>query len=528
MFLAYNIGTLIVSSMSNNPSPRVQTRQTEQPGDPVEDQYWKIISDTGPIAGVTGEIKIVAVTASGNDGNVETNVIDNDPNTRWSCLGIGSWIKLKLERLATVKQIDFQWYNDPARSYNITADFIVTQTGTSSQVAHQGNSPLSILFLADPVTASEITLKLVDTTNPKKWFSIVGVKVLGTIIGPPEPPGPGPNPPPIPPTPEDGLDKFGRKKIYGDIANPEKFSSWFMDMNSPGSDPRGNNPESSSYMPKFTKNSDGSWKIKGQNEIRWAITQDNGFHQDKLCTDLQVCQKQGFMQDSKDWGTPPSGLEMKAYYRMNAASSSTSNGEMHLEHVMKGQRSTTSNTKLPTCGCVLGGSFNLHGNNYFNKGQSGLARQKWEKDLKHTTGYSVDSSGVNNNAAYNFKMGQWFGLATVVYNLPDGNVQMEHWTDEKADNNWKKTHSWIDKPIKGYWPPRGDISGINAGDNHVINFGGPLSCFRSDNCPDYDIKWASLRSIDPTKKLMGAEHNMKTISHNTVVEEDREYQVSVV
>jgi hypothetical protein len=322
----------------------------------------------------------------------------------------------------------------------------------------------------------------------------------GVIPGPE--PGPGPVPPGPTPTPGPGVDVFGDKAIYEDATM--EFSHWSMDMANPGADPRGHNPESSSYMPKFIKNSDGSWKIKNQIEIRWAITQDGGFDQNKLCTDFQKCQHQGFMQDKKDWGTPPSGLLMKAYYRINAVSSSSRNGEPHIEQVMKGQRSTTSDTHVGVCNCPIGCSDNVHCNCYCNKGHDGPARQKYEEDLKHTTGYKKDISGVNNNTAFNFKLKQWFGLATVVYNLPNGNTQMEHWTDETGTNNWKKTHHFEDDGKK--WPPRGSVAGCNTGSDLRINFGGPLSVFRSDNLTDYDIKNAVIRSIDPTKPLMGAEH----------------------
>ena len=41
-------------------------------------------------------LPISAVTASGNDGNVPSNVIDNNLNTRWSSNGIGQWIRADL------------------------------------------------------------------------------------------------------------------------------------------------------------------------------------------------------------------------------------------------------------------------------------------------------------------------------------------------------------------------------------------------------------------------------------------------
>jgi hypothetical protein len=324
------------------------------------------------------------------------------------------------------------------------------------------------------------------------------------------------------PTPSQ-VDVFGKKKIYADMPG---FSNWAMNMNDPHSDPRANNPESSSYMPKFTKNVDGTWKIKDQTEIRWAISQDNGYNQSKLCTDFQKCQKQGFMQDNKDWGTPPSGLEMTAYYRINAANTGTSNGEGHIEHVMKGGRSTTSNTIVGVCNCALGCSNNLHGNTYFNALHGlapGPARQKWEKDLKHTTGYSTDVKGVNNSSAYNFQKGKLFGIKTIVYNNPtNGNTEMEHWTDENGDNSWKKTHHWEDTGSN--WPPRGDVSLCNVGTDHRINFGGPLSVFRSDNLLDYDIAYASIRSVDITKPLQPASEHAKRFSDTAINEDDIMYQ----
>lgn len=308
-------------------------------------------------------------------------------------------------------------------------------------------------------------------------------------------------------------DAFGHKLIYALTGDGSK---WAMDMNDPGSDPRGKNPESSSYMPHFIKNADGSWKITNQTEIRWAITADDGFDESKLCTDFTKCRNQGYMMTPKDWGSNSAkGHMLRAYYRINAVSSSSHNGEGHLEHVMRGQRSTTSNSTFGgPCTCAIGCSDNYHCNCYCNKGSDGPARQKYEKDLFHTSGYSKDINGVNNNTAYNFKKGQWFGLTTIVYNLPDGSVQLEHWTDENADDNWKKTHSMADRD---QWPPRGAIGNCNlphsASGSPPITFGGPLSVFRSDNLVDYDIKDAVIVSIDKTKPLMGPAHIVETISH---------------
>lgn len=345
----------------------------------------------------------------------------------------------------------------------------------------------------------------------------------------PTPPAPTPTPTPIPPTPTPtpvpptpppttttNVDTFGVTKVYADGTGG---SNWTMNMSDPMGDPRAKNPESSGYPPKFTKNSDGSWKIKNQTEIRWAINQDNGFNQSKICTDFQKCQAQGFMQDNMDWGTPPNGLEMTQYVRINSISSSTKNGEGHIEAVMKGWRSTTGDQKVGPCNCAIGCSNNYHGNIYNNKGKNGSARQKWECDLKHTSGYKSDINGVNNNSAYQFKLGQFQGFKTIVYNINNGQVQLEHWTDEDNTNRWKKTHSFVDDGHS--WQPRNNADGCNVPKvGNAITFGGPICCFRSDNLTDYDLKNCSIRSIDPTKKMLGVAHVVNATTDHPANPED--------
>lgn len=404
---------------------------------------------------------------------------------------------------------------------DITAFMWSQTTGTAVTLL---NATTKTATFTAPSTVGSLgfTLRVTDKAGSTSSANAL-VQVVATPP-PPCPPGQHRDPntgqcvPDVTP-PGTNVDKFGVSKIYGDGPG----SNYFM-TNDPGNDPRGNNPEaSSSYKPKYIDNHDGSFKIKGQIEIRGAITQDNGFNQSKMCTDFKKCTAQGFMQDSMDW----KDIEMTSYYKINQVGSSSHNGEPHIEHVMRGQRSTTSNSTFGgPCTCALGCSDNIHGNCYCNKGSNGPARQKYERDLFHTSGYSVDSNKngpVNNNSAFNFKLGQWFGLKTIVYNLPNGNVQMEHWTDENATNTWKKTHSLIDSP--GAWPPRGAIGNCNTDGSQPITFGGPLTVFRSDNLQDYDIKWQSIRSIDSTKKLMGVAHLMDvTPKENIIVKEDEIYQ----
>ena len=48
--------------------------------------------------------------ANGNDGNLPANAIDNNLNTRWSNLGIGSWIQTDLGEQKTICSVDIAWY----------------------------------------------------------------------------------------------------------------------------------------------------------------------------------------------------------------------------------------------------------------------------------------------------------------------------------------------------------------------------------------------------------------------------------
>ena len=42
------------------------------------------------------KLPISDVTANGDDGNHPPNAIDNNVNTHWSNLGVGSWIQIDL------------------------------------------------------------------------------------------------------------------------------------------------------------------------------------------------------------------------------------------------------------------------------------------------------------------------------------------------------------------------------------------------------------------------------------------------
>src|SRR5207249_5688581 len=74
-------------------------------------------------------LKVVAVTASGNDGNLPTNIIDGDPTTRWSSLGKGQFITLDVGSIASISEIDVAWYKGDTRTSNYVIE--VSADGTT-------------------------------------------------------------------------------------------------------------------------------------------------------------------------------------------------------------------------------------------------------------------------------------------------------------------------------------------------------------------------------------------------------------
>ena len=64
------------------------------------------------------KLPVTSVTAIGNDGNIPSNVIDNNLNTRWSNNGVGSWIQTDLGSKRTICSVDIAWHRGDMRVNN--------------------------------------------------------------------------------------------------------------------------------------------------------------------------------------------------------------------------------------------------------------------------------------------------------------------------------------------------------------------------------------------------------------------------
>jgi hypothetical protein len=326
------------------------------------------------------------------------------------------------------------------------------------------------------------------------------------------PPG-SPSVPSIPFPSTGPADKFGVKKIYPDGPG----SNWTMPDDPTARDDTRSNPELTGSPVRWGgKNPDGSWRMNGPQSVRWAIAQDNGFKQSQMSCCTDIVKPRGYMQDAKDW----KDIEMTAYYRVIKCGSGSANGSCHIEHVMRGQRSTTSSTPNGPGGCGIGCSDNYHCNAYPAEG-----RLKFEKNLFHTSGYSNDISGTQKQGAIRkFDNNTWIGLKSVVYNLPNGSVKLEWYVDEAANNTWVKKHEFTDS---GQWTPRGSTGNCHHVNGNPITWGGPLCAFRNDNITTMDIKWATIRSI--TAPGGAAQASQATIFDDYITMSDvRAYQASRV
>lgn len=94
---------------------RVQTRITTMPGDPVEERFWEVTSDSGKLEGPAAAyvpLKITKVTALGFEEGHEPEQTITDWNVGdhyFQAIGAGSWIQYDLGQVCDVSEISIAW-----------------------------------------------------------------------------------------------------------------------------------------------------------------------------------------------------------------------------------------------------------------------------------------------------------------------------------------------------------------------------------------------------------------------------------
>src|SRR5437588_77886 len=131
------------------------------------------------------KLPIASITSTGNDGNLPANVLDNNLNTRWSNLGVGSFIQANLGGQKTICSVDIAWYRGNLR----VNDFVisVSSDGTSFTNVFTGKSSGTTLsaekYAFPSVTASFVRITVKGNTE-NNWASITELSVDATSKNP--------------------------------------------------------------------------------------------------------------------------------------------------------------------------------------------------------------------------------------------------------------------------------------------------------------------------------------------------------
>ena len=132
---------------------------------------------------------IAAVSAIGDDGNVPQNAIDGNLATRWSNLGIGSWIKLDLGTTNTVCSTDIAWYQGNQRSNNfIISTSLDGNTFTNVYTGASSGTTASLENYDFADIPARYVMITVNGNTANDWASISEINIKTSSTTPPPPP----------------------------------------------------------------------------------------------------------------------------------------------------------------------------------------------------------------------------------------------------------------------------------------------------------------------------------------------------
>jgi hypothetical protein len=138
------------------------------------------------------KLGITGFKATPNDpGNIPANTIDNNPDTRWSSFGVGSFIQSDLGSVKTICSVDVGWYNGDARQNKFVIS--VSKDGTTFSDVFSGTSSGQTTQVENydfkDNDARYVRIKVNGNTQ-NNWASITEIAVFG--FGPAVPPNHAP------------------------------------------------------------------------------------------------------------------------------------------------------------------------------------------------------------------------------------------------------------------------------------------------------------------------------------------------
>ena len=253
-------------------------------------------------------------------------------------------------------------------------------------------------------------------------------------------------------------DKFGIKELYQSKPGGEQ---WFMNMDAA--------KDSRSGSPSLTKNTDGSFRVSGQESIRYRVYTSTGYHEPPN-TDQKQLAKQEYMLAPNDW----KNVEMTGYIRVVQ----NEPADNHFTWYARGGIPTS------TRGCE---GTSIKGQ-MFVDGHTNFAKEQW-----HTGGYVFTPT---KSSIVGSMVGKWIGFKMVTYNFQENGktvVMMQNWVDKDNNGHWVKIYEYIDRGGLG---TQGGHCGA-ANPDQIITWGGPIAIFEWDHFNAVDIKNFSIREIQP-------------------------------
>lgn len=249
-------------------------------------------------------------------------------------------------------------------------------------------------------------------------------------------------------------DIFGIRKLYDTKAGGFE---WYMNMD---------DPEEDRHLYNFgnmQENDDNSYNIGDTSRLSVYSEDGIGYEEGDMETyDFSELSSRGYWHNPSDW----KNVEITGEYRYKGGDGPG------ITHYVRSE----DHSKLHD-GC--GGSsyknkIYLNGTSNFNKEQA------------HPTSWESGHIHHYYDLKYN-----WFRFKTVVYNLPNGNVNLQNWLDPHSNNNWIKIGQFVDQ---GGWGKDGTKCG--GVPDHIITWGSPMATFRWDNI-SLDFRNLSIREIEP-------------------------------
>jgi subtilisin family serine protease len=128
-------------------------------------------------ASCPGSIPVSSVFASGNDGNVPSNVLDNNLNTRWSNLG-QSWIAADLGSSKDICTVDIAWYLGNQREY---AYLIIASDGNTWRDVFSGSTTVGTIQVNRANTANS-EKNFIPPTNAR-YIGIIAAGLSNSLVG---------------------------------------------------------------------------------------------------------------------------------------------------------------------------------------------------------------------------------------------------------------------------------------------------------------------------------------------------------